>query len=298
MAFKRLFATFKDKYLEQLWHELNRRIDVAIRGSSDTIVYRPGAPSSGNAVATWEEVMEFLGQVEGATVYVDTSRQTPIGTPAPVPPGVYNLRFAQLGSVLLPTGIVVLDVQDGAVLQNLKGITDGLELRVHPSAAPCFTYPDQAGVPQVFAAYRGALIDNQGSVPAIEVASGEFFVVAGTFSGFVGPQGGVCSQPIVNAADGAIVACVDNFGVWSQNWLSGEAGATLVYTALGPSFPEPPPALPSFLGSVVFGPDDGNLSRSPRVVYSPAVPADWSGSPPSTVQEAFDRIAAAIGPIA
>jgi len=73
------------------------------------------------------------------------------------------------------------------------------------------------------------------------LASGEFFVVAGTFSGFVGPQGGVCSQPIVNAADGAIVACVDNFGVWSQNWLSGEAGATLVYNALGPSFPEPPP---------------------------------------------------------
>lgn len=32
--------------------------------------------------------------------------------------------------------------------------------------------------------------------------------------------------------------------------------------------------------------------------YSPAVAADWSGTPPSTIAEALDRIAAALGPIA
>lgn len=31
--------------------------------------------------------------------------------------------------------------------------------------------------------------------------------------------------------------------------------------------------------------------------YTPADPAAWSGSPPATVQEALDRIAAALGPI-
>lgn len=33
------------------------------------------------------------------------------------------------------------------------------------------------------------------------------------------------------------------------------------------------------------------------VGYTPAVPANWSGSPPTTVQQALDRIAAMIGPI-
>ena len=32
--------------------------------------------------------------------------------------------------------------------------------------------------------------------------------------------------------------------------------------------------------------------------YSPAAPADWTGSPPTTLAEALDRIAAALGPIA
>lgn len=31
--------------------------------------------------------------------------------------------------------------------------------------------------------------------------------------------------------------------------------------------------------------------------YTPAVPADWSGSSPATVQAALDRLAAALGPI-
>lgn len=32
--------------------------------------------------------------------------------------------------------------------------------------------------------------------------------------------------------------------------------------------------------------------------YTPAVAADWTGTAPTTVQEALDRIAAALGPIA
>lgn len=39
---------------------------------------------------------------------------------------------------------------------------------------------------------------------------------------------------------------------------------------------------------------NANLSAVP---YTPASSADWSGSPPANLQEALDRIAAAIGPI-
>ncbi len=33
------------------------------------------------------------------------------------------------------------------------------------------------------------------------------------------------------------------------------------------------------------------------IAYSPSTPSDWSGSPPTTIAEALDRIAAALGPI-
>jgi hypothetical protein len=36
---------------------------------------------------------------------------------------------------------------------------------------------------------------------------------------------------------------------------------------------------------------------APLVKYTAAVPANWSGTSPTTVQEAFDRIAAHVGPI-
>jgi hypothetical protein len=32
--------------------------------------------------------------------------------------------------------------------------------------------------------------------------------------------------------------------------------------------------------------------------YTPAVPGDWTGTPPATLAAALDRIAAALGPIA
>ena len=45
-----------------------------------------------------------------------------------------------------------------------------------------------------------------------------------------------------------------------------------------------------------LGADVGDLSAS-DIAYTPGNAADWTGSPPATVQEALDRIAAALGPI-
>ena len=39
MAFRRLFTTFRDKHLEDVWHELNRRIEAAFAaGGIDQLV--------------------------------------------------------------------------------------------------------------------------------------------------------------------------------------------------------------------------------------------------------------------
>lgn len=297
------FPVQSNPRLRAAWDRLQSMFGASIAGGRSSVVYRPGAPSSGNAVATWAEVMAVVASVENLIVYVDTS-QTP-GTPAPVPSGVYNMRFAELSTVATPTGIVVLDMAADAQLQNVKFIRDGLELRCHPDAAPALTFPATSGIPQVLAVYNGALIDNQGSVPAIEVdGNGAFFVVAAVISGWIGPQSGICSQPIVHVPDGSTVLVVDQTGQWAQNWLSGTAASNLVYNALSPSFPDPPPAIPAFLGSASFAPpNNGNLDHGRRIVYTPANGADWQDPDPTTVQEAIDRIAAAVvagaaGPIA
>lgn len=38
-------------------------------------------------------------------------------------------------------------------------------------------------------------------------------------------------------------------------------------------------------------------SVSATIAYSAAVPADWSGTPPASIAEALDRLAALVGPV-
>lgn len=42
---------------------------------------------------------------------------------------------------------------------------------------------------------------------------------------------------------------------------------------------------------------DALEDRVENAPYSAAVSADWSGSPPTTIKQALDRIAATLGPI-
>lgn len=41
-----------------------------------------------------------------------------------------------------------------------------------------------------------------------------------------------------------------------------------------------------------------NDTTGEQVAYTPAVAANWTGTPPTTIAAALDRIAAALGPIA
>jgi len=43
---------------------------------------------------------------------------------------------------------------------------------------------------------------------------------------------------------------------------------------------------------------DGIAAGATTDAYTAAVPANWSGSAPTTIKDALDRIAAAVGPIA
>jgi len=284
-----------DANLEQQLLLLQRHLAKVIAGASGgSVVYRPGAPSEGNCLATWAEVMAVVSQSERAAIFVDTSRQVPIGTPAQVPVGTWDMRFAILGSVALPTSLVVLEMADGAVLDNLAGIRDGLELRCAPTTGPCFTYSSFPGVPWVFFASQGALVDNRGTVPAIQVGAGETIIVAASIGGNLGPEGGPCLAPLVNLQAGALAGGVSFNGYWADNWLSGDAGSAASYFQVTSDFPSPPPNNPLFAGTL--GPV-GYLERALGVIYSPAIPADWNNDPPETVAEALDRIAAQIGPI-
>jgi hypothetical protein len=86
---------------------------------------------------------------------------------------------------------------------------------------------------------------------------------------------------------------VSEEGTWAANWLSGVVGSSLEYNASA-DFPDPPPPNPLFLGTF-----NGINYRDAAtgVNYAPTSAADWNNNPPATVQQALDRIAAALGPI-
>jgi hypothetical protein len=105
--------------------------------------------------------------------------------------------------------------------------------------------------------------------------------------------------PLVNLEDATstlalLVYDQLNFFSANGNLVSGVAGSTIAY-AYDATWPGNP-ANPFFAFGGIYAPpvvSDKALSMS----YAPAVLANWSGTAPTSVANALDRIAAKIGPI-
>jgi hypothetical protein len=229
---------------------------------SPSIIYRPGGVAGGLVATTWAEVQSFIAFRTGAViVYVDDS----IVSPALVPGvsgvtecfGRVELRPFKLDSVLFS----VLEIQDGATLDNLYQVTD-LELRMNSqSATPSLTW---TGLPtggflmlwqfgflsQAVAATHPGIVVPAGTSMLISVDMGA--IIAG--EGFNTPVVPPIAVPLT-----ATLAITDyNNSVVFPNFASGTGGITLNYDDSSASFFSPeatPPAVPAFTGSYVTSRD-------------------------------------------
>jgi hypothetical protein len=251
------------------------------------IIFRPGTPSStGNIVATWAEVQAAIAATNGAlNVFVDSSI-----APAVVDVGVTDFQgrvFLRAASTVLTPAPMQLDVPDGAVLQDLAGILFSLLVVLHGTTGPTLKFTKAVS----FGVFGGAVLDNQGTVPAIEVDPTLPILV---LSAIVGGRMSATGAPIVNVPNPGQQLILTEFtaaAMTGASFATGPVGAGLqiIFDASIQSLP----STPGWLGGIGLSP----LDQAVHMQYQPAILANWSGVQPTSVADALDRIAAKIGPI-
>jgi hypothetical protein len=102
----------------------------------------------------------------------------------------------------------------------------------------------------------------------------------------------------INGDDGAVGVQFNSNGL-PDNWLEGGGPFTgllnIFDLAANKNTKNPAAFIPGFTGG--GGITYFNFEKAEFVNYVPAVLPNWSGIPPTSVADALDRIAAAIGPI-
>lgn len=259
---------------------------VAANSFANGIIFRPGAPSNGNVVGTWAEVKAYIAATNGAlNIFVDSSL-----APAVVDLGItdfQNRAFLRPAASVLAPVPMQLDVPDGALLKDLPGVIFGLVVALHGTSGPTLSF--SKGVS--FGVFGGAVIDNQGTVPAIDVDPALFGLVISTALGGRISATGAPIVSVPNPGQQLIITAFTAGAFTGPSVAIGPVGAGLqiIYDASAQSLPN----VPGWLGTIVFSP----LGKATQVDYQPAVLADWSGVAPTSVANALDRIAAKIGPI-
>lgn len=130
---------------------IRRLIAMLFGAGASTVVWRPGAVSSGNVFGTWAEVVAAVGQLNGSiTIGVDTDT-----APAIIPPGAYNLT---------PAG-----VSGPRILVNAS--------KASPFIAPFITLGPGAVTIAGLSALDGVSIVNQSTVPVITFTDNKSFSI-------------------------------------------------------------------------------------------------------------------------
>lgn len=228
--------------------------NLNILAKSPYIIYRPGGTPGGLVVTTWAQIQKFIAARQGAViVYVDDSITTPALVPGAtgVTPCFGRVEFRPYA--VDGTTFAVLQVEDGATLQDLYAVR-GMELRCNcRSATPSLTYtiaPTGGDLNLFdFANLSNAATATQ---PALVIAAGKQFFLLATTSFFTLNAPAV--PLIAIAATGVFnLEVFDGTGI-PNGLVSGPVGASfsLVYDNSSASlFPTPGalPTQPAFTGT-------------------------------------------------
>jgi hypothetical protein len=211
---------------------------AGVPGAASAILWAPGG---GGDATTFAEVMAFVAASDvPLNIYVNGN--------ATIPAGVYEMGGASL--IATPTiGGFTITMADGAQLRNLGAVTGQMLLRATSTAlTPLVFDAAPPGFPNIFILNFNGVVENVGTVPMIEVAAGGFFILGIEFHGTVLP--GTAALVNLNGGPGT-VALVGAFGYTelANNWLTGPAGAVLVYQNVTGGIPSPLPTNAGFAGS-------------------------------------------------
>lgn len=209
---------------QQLEAFIRRLIAGLLGAGASTVVWRPGAVSSGNVYGTWDEVVAAVGLLNGSvTIGIDTDL-----APAVIPPGAYNLTPAGISgprilvnaSKASPFIAPFITIGPGAV--TIAGLTemDGVSV-VNQSTVPVITFADN----------KSFSIGKEGGVFQ-DVGAAAFIAVTGTgfvdllLKGFAQIVNFGGTNAITVAAGGVLTIKISDSAELGQDMLVAPAGTT------------------------------------------------------------------------
>jgi hypothetical protein len=248
---------------------------------ADGIIFRPGGVAGGNVYTTWASAFAALQSVQGATtLYVDSSLAA-----AQVPPGTYDgFGAAKLSAYV--AGADVLTILDGATLSDWAKF-EGLVVACQCLTTNALSFENNFLF--VMDDFASIVLDAGATVPALQTFGGGLFSMASRLSvldNSLAPTVAVI-QISANATGRFFVQdAAQHFEfLVTGNEIGGVETSTVAWEADGST---PPLASALFSGANQYDPSDS----APNILYTPAVPGNWAGTAPKTIQQALDRIAA------
>ena len=255
----------------------------AARGAG-AIIYRPGGVATGNVYTTSADVAAAIEAANGAiNVYVDDS----IVSPCVLDPGVI-WDFKGFGAPYGSTPYYPeLFISDTAQLRNLGQALTNIIITTASKTLPSIDYDDWTETPTIALIAAEWFIDSTATIPPVSIpGDGNLFLLLYAGSGTI-----VSAAPtvgLIKLETGAgVQVYVFGLAVVDPATFVGGAGTTLQY--VGDPTAYPVPAWTLFTGTLT---PQAPLGNATGVTYTPAVPGNWAGTAPATVQEALDRIAA------
>jgi hypothetical protein len=218
----------------------------------NAIIYKPGAISAGDVVATWAEVKAFIQASSNGkcVVYVDDSIVSPALVPGATAvtdcDGRVEFRPASTDSVTF----TVLQIENGATLKNLWKLT-GMELRCNSQGATPSL--DWTATPNGGAFYLEGFsqLSNAATAtnPGIRMLVGRTLFLSCLFSNI---SLNAPAVPLIDIAAGASVGMLAFDCAWVANVFSGAGNVNIGYdmpTAQGFVIPGVPPPQPALAGT-------------------------------------------------
>lgn len=240
--------------------------------------FTPGALKGANIYGDWAALMARIAAQPCRRPVISFTEDFTI------PAGTWDLKFGILkGAYLAPTQITIT-VPDGAVLDNLSGIDNGLTLEcTHTAVGDTLTFSaNPVGFPKNFNIGSLSSVTNLGTQPLITAGMNERVYV-----GFLGAINATMLAPLVRGGHATATILAFDIGLGCalpDGWVDGVG--TLLYQAGAYQ------NLPSIPGWVGTGPSINYSALSQNVKYSPAVISNWGIPTPNDVKEALDQIGA------
>ncbi len=260
--------------------------ELAAGSATSSVVWRPGGVAAGNVVTTAAAVQAAIDRVQGAiTVYIDTSLAA----------ANVNVNWNGYGSAQIATtnDSDFFTILDGFTLTNFASM-QGLTAVCQCVTTQAFAF----GIYESFLLWNFATISLAAGalVPAIVAPAGAgvtfaMFSLLGSLDNSNAP-----TIPVVSTAVGGWTTFYPHSSAFNFSFLStgneigGGPGSQVSWEN---DDTVAPLASALFTGTLNQDPssDAGNAS------YTAANVANWSGTNPTSIANALDRIAAKIGPI-